>query len=95
MTRENIAVGRWVAVIYDSTWYPGLVEDIDLDQELLTIKFMQSSGTLFIWPSKADRQVVNIDGVLCYIEEPIKVSSRLFKVQNKDKVQKMCDELTE
>lgn len=70
-------VGDWVAVLYDEEWYPGNVQKTGLGK--LEIKFMTHCGQYFKWPTKPDVQIISDDGVLCHLEEPISVTSRIFK----------------
>ncbi|XP_054278012.1 uncharacterized protein LOC128996630 isoform X2 [Macrosteles quadrilineatus] len=87
-TTENVQPGDWVSVIYDNTWYPGVVEEVT-DQDM-TINFMKRSGTFFVWPTKLDKQSVPLNGILSTLNPPIKVSSRLFKVENSDEIDQLC-----
>lgn len=84
---ENIEAGEWVAAIYNDIWYPGLVTKTDSDK--ITIKYMNRSGQFFLWPTKPDVDVINKNGILCKLQSPEKITSRLFKFSNVSFVEKL------
>lgn len=80
--KENLNPQDWVAVVYDNTWYPGIIEHISVD--ILTVSFMQPTplGDKFFWPKKADRQTICSNGILCKIKPPVPVSNRHFLIKD-------------
>nr|XP_042896254.1 uncharacterized protein LOC122269017 [Parasteatoda tepidariorum] len=80
----NIAVGDWLAVIYDNLWYPGSVEEIQEDGFVLS--FMHCSGDKFYWPSPEEKFTVPENEIMCIISDaPQPISRRHFIIQNKKK----------
>jgi len=88
---EKPEVGKWVAVIYDEEWFPGLVEEVREDK--LIINFMFKDSKRFFWPANPDRQTVSKSGVLCILEAaPYPVSSRRFAIAEDEyfKINQLC-----
>lgn len=84
-TTAEIKCGDWVAVLYDTNWYPGIVEDTIEDN--LKISFMARAGQHFFWPEKSDIQVVASDEILCILEYPPKpISARHFSIVQKARI---------
>ncbi|KAG8268178.1 hypothetical protein J6590_033531 [Homalodisca vitripennis] len=76
---EEIAVGSWVAVIYDSQWYPGIVEK--KSEQDIAVSFMARVGQRFFWPSRPDIQTLHHGNIMCKIKEPPHpVSNRHFEI---------------
>ena len=74
--------GDWVAVNYDESWYPGIVENfvenLHSHSQILTVSFMARHSNRFHWPVRADRQQVDSFGILCKINTPLQISKRMF-----------------
>ena len=67
----------YVAVIYDDTWYPGMVKEIVGDE--CTISFMKQMGNnSFIWPLAADIDHMSKSGIFTCLPAPTPVSRRHF-----------------
>ena len=64
---DEIKVREWVAVIYDNSWYQGLVEKVN---DKLEINFMNRSVKRFYWSLKPDKQVVPKNEFLCRVANP-------------------------
>ncbi|XP_050500497.1 uncharacterized protein LOC126880583 isoform X1 [Diabrotica virgifera virgifera] len=76
---EETVVGSWVGVIYDSQWYPGIVEN--KSEKDITVSFMARVGQRFFWPSKPDIQTLHHVNIMCRIKEPPHpVSNRHFEI---------------
>ena len=86
---DEIKVGAWVAVIYDS-WYSGLVEKVN-DNDKLEINFMNRSGKIFYWSPKPDKQEIPKNEILCKIvNPPFPISARHFKIDNFKTIDDIC-----
>lgn len=88
ITTNNVTINSWLAVKSHVMWYPGLVEKTDGNWFLL--KFMHRISNLFYWPPKEDRKTLHIDDVLCPLKPPTKVSSVLFKFNESQIADELC-----
>lgn len=78
-----ITVASWVAVLYNETWYPGEVLEIQNDQ--IQVKCMEKAGkSQFKWPKEDDVMWYTNYDVLCRIEPPVPVSTRAFGLTSAD-----------
>ncbi|XP_066298277.1 uncharacterized protein [Branchiostoma lanceolatum] len=64
----TIRIDDYVAAVYDSNWYVGVVEDED-DGEYC-VRFMQQAGQKFKWPRRKDDLWIKPADVLCVVEKP-------------------------
>ncbi|XP_054258827.1 uncharacterized protein LOC128983544 [Macrosteles quadrilineatus] len=77
---DELDVGSWVGVVYDTQWYPGIVEN---KGEKITVSFMARSGQKFFWPSPPDIQMLNPAHIMCRINKPPHpVSNRHYGFEN-------------
>lgn len=67
-----VAPNKRCAVIYDNTWWPGVIETIDPSSENCTISFMvpQSRRNRFAWPAGKDTDTIHKSTILCMLPEP-------------------------
>lgn len=69
MPQPGIAVGCYVAVIFDSTWFPGEVTKIQMNS--CTINFLAAKGeNRFIWPTRKDELEVEKSGIFTVLPCP-------------------------
>ncbi|KAF6197540.1 hypothetical protein GE061_008504, partial [Apolygus lucorum] len=77
---QTLDEGDWIAVTQGKSWLPGILEQIF--EEDLEVNLLSPSGKFFSWPDPPARQRVNKAAVLCKIENPTSVSSRLMAVKD-------------
>ena len=85
---SNLRIGSYVGAMYDSDWYVGLIEDINQDDCECMINFMhpkRPSGHVK-WPSKADRCLTPLSGILTVIDVPssTSITSRTYKMKDEE-----------
>lgn len=76
-------VDSWVAVIYDNSWWPGVVES--LQDAVATINFMkpQSGKNRFSWSLKEEKDQIPINEILCILDDaPVPISRRFYSFQD-------------
>lgn len=83
--------GHWVAVVFDSEWFPGQI--LRVEGSNLVISFMLKSKKYFLWPQKMDVQIIPENEILCTLKPPTKTSSRLFKFENMSEVDSLLEAL--
>ena len=81
----NIDVGDYVAAIYDSEWFIGMVTGTDLPEDEYKISFYEKTGktsNCLKWPKVKDEIWLPKQNILCKVEEPEPTgkSKRLFKL---------------
>ena len=79
---EMFPVGSYVAAVYDGDWYVAQVEGEEPEEETegyTLLKYMERKGNnQFVWGSGKDTlKTINKD-ILCIVDPPIPVSSRLW-----------------
>jgi hypothetical protein len=79
---EMFPVGGYVAAVYDGDWYVAQVEGEEPEEETegyTLLKYMERKGNnQFVWGSGKDTlKTINKD-ILCIVDPPIPVSSRLW-----------------
>ena len=69
---ESIPPGAYLACIYDSKWYIGMVLDLSVENKDIQVKFMHQRGpaTTFFWPQKEDICWVPTAHILCLLVPP-------------------------
>lgn len=88
----NIAVGLFVAAIYDNAWHVGKITDIDEADEECLVTFMRPSqarntrNPLYKWPNPEDKIWLQVTDILCNLREPMKVgrSGRSYEINSDD-----------
>jgi hypothetical protein len=76
-----LAVGDWVAVMYDENWWPGVVEQIEGEvTPKYWIKFMKPCPTryFFAWPGRSEKDCLARHDILTIIHEPPMPVSRRY-----------------
>ena len=66
-SNDALKAGRWVAVAFEDTWYPGLLTEIDIASRRHTVDFAypcKRAGD-FKWPDGKDLQAVEQKFILC------------------------------
>ena len=63
------SIGQFIAAVFDSKWYVGMIEDIDNDNNDAFVNFMHPSGPAksYHWPDRSDRCWVPLQHILCGI----------------------------
>ncbi len=85
---EMFPVGSYVAAVYDGYWYMALVEGEEPEEEMegyALLKYMERKGNnQFVWGIGKDTlKTINKD-ILCIVDPPIPVSSRLWGLPKDD-----------
>lgn len=80
----DIAAGDWVAVIYDDQWWPGSVDSVSVDSQIVVSFMKPVAYNRFIWRQSSDGKCLDTDivpmrEVLAKLSEiPEPASSRHF-----------------
>ena len=86
ITIEQIKVSEYISCVYDSFWWIGMVELVDLQNQDIKVRFMHPHGPsrVFHWPSRNDICFVPVDKILCLIDSPVTSTGRSYKTTEKD-----------
>ncbi len=78
---ELYVPGKYVAAVYDQTWYAGNVVECDKEKEDLLVNFMRAAGTTgsFQWPRKKDECWVPTEHILCVLPAPSTATGRHYR----------------
>ena len=81
---DSLHVGTWVAAVYDSKWYVGVVTEVIGEGEV-KVKFMTPGNTdtcanWFKWPSREDTLVLDQDDIKQVVQQPRVKGSRRREV---------------
>ena len=84
---DELEPGKFVAAMYEDTWYIGKVEEIDRDDRDCLINFMRPAKAMFKWPNFTDKVWIREKDLICKINEPQKIgkSGRNFKITDEDR----------
>lgn len=89
----NIEKNDWVAVLFEDSWYPGIVKDLKKGKRSneLVVSFMKKTKGLFSWPVKEDVQTILSDEIICKIKAPQMTmkNNNLFKVGDVNKIERI------
>lgn len=79
---DSLKVNSFVCCKYDSKWYIGLIEIINLDQGDARIRFMHPAGpsVSFYWPDRVDICWIPFQNILCTIEQPTTMTGRQYQI---------------
>ena len=78
-------VGKWVVVDYQNTPYPGIVVDIDVELDEISVKVMKISGiNRYSWPAKDDICWYERKSLFGVCTEPPSKVTRFFKLCDHD-----------
>ena len=87
--KENLYVGRWVAVAYDIGFFVGKVTIIE-NEERVTINFLMKCKDSFKWPKRKDTATVNAKYIY-YSCPRIQQVGNIFIIYNEDYVQTLYE----
>lgn len=77
---DEVTKGEWVAVCYDNSWYPGIIEKIE--NNVITVLYKHRSGDKFFWPRAEDRHSLPVTEIMCRIQDPPQPISTRFSCIN-------------
>ena len=90
--KEDILVSTYIAVAYEDAWYPGVVQVVDSESDNFDVTFLHGTRTtgVYNWPSREDKQKVNVEYILkCgFVPEAIN-SGRLWKISEHEEIQSL------
>ena len=62
-----------------------LLQVLDLDEESVVLKYMQPSGTYYVWPEVEDIYKEDLDSIICKLTAPALQNEReQYKFSEKD-----------
>ena len=88
--KENVAVdlrvAQYIVCVYDTHWWVGTIESINVEENDIDVKFMHPHGPSrsFNWPTREDCCIVPRSHVLCTIGIPITGTGRQYKISEDD-----------
>ena len=67
---DKISANEYVACYYDSTWWVGLVQNVNCDEKDVEIIFLHLPGpsNSFTWPKRKDVCWISYMNVICKIQ---------------------------
>lgn len=82
----EVAVGEYVAALYDKKMYIGMVLEHDDEDDEVEITFMENVRKLLQWPKHEDRLWIDKKDIICTVSEPMPTgkSKRMFKLSASD-----------
>ena len=87
---ENINISSYAAVVYDDSWWIGLILEKNEEECDLTMKFLHPKGpsTFYYWPQRDDLCFISKHCVLKIIDVPTTmVSARKYSINKNDEEQ--------
>ena len=92
VTEIEVSHFEYVCCLYDQLWWIGMVQDINKEDEDVSVKFMHPNGPTasFIWPSKDDIIWVPNTHIICKIDTPLTDTGRTYHL-SEDDVKKITD----
>ena len=85
---EMLKVNTFVAIVYDNSWFIGMIQDTSVENKDVLVKHISPSGPApsLKWPRHEESCWVPIHHVLCMIEAPsTKASGRMYRIPGHDK----------
>ena len=83
---ESLKKYSFVSCKYDSFWWIGIIEEIDIGQKDVKVKFMHPHGPSmkFSWPSHDDICWIPFENILTEISPPTTRSGRIYEITTDD-----------
>jgi hypothetical protein len=81
-TAVEVKKGQYVAAVYDSKWYIGVVTDVDEAEKDVEISFMEKKKQFYQWPQKEDKIWIDEKSILGIVDKPTETgkSKRMYKL---------------
>jgi len=78
---KDLYPGCFIACIYDSLWYFGMVSEVNAEEEDVTVKFLHPHGPSpsFFWPEREDTCEVLITHVIAIVNPPKTMTGRTYQ----------------
>ena len=79
---EDLYPGCFIACVYDSLWYFGMVSEVNAEEEEdVTVKFLHPHGPSpsFFWPKREDACAVPIPHVIAIVDPPKTMTGRTYQ----------------
>lgn len=77
---EDLTPGCFIGCTYDSLWYFGMVREVNIEEQDVTVQFLHPHGPSpsFSWPKREDVCAVPIPHVLAIVEPPKTMTGRTY-----------------
>lgn len=78
---EDLNPGCFIACVYDSLWYFGMLSEVNAEEKDVTVKFLHPCGPSpsFFWPMNEDACAVPIPHVIAIVEPPKTMTGRTYQ----------------
>ena len=82
----SITPSSYVTCSYNSFWWVGLINNIDMEMGDVHVDFMHPHGPrkTFNWPARADKCYVPFKNIVHIIQAPTTITGRTYKIENED-----------
>ncbi len=82
---SDISPMKYITCIYNSFWWVGIVNKIDVEQGDVNVNFLHPHGPrkTFNWPQREDSCFVPMKNVLCIVS-PTTSTGRTYKINEED-----------
>ena len=86
----DVLPSEYICCLYDQHWWIGAVQDINLEEKDVAVKFMHPHGpsASFQWPSRDDIYWVPNKHIICKIDIPLTDTGRTYHI-SMDNVKKI------
>lgn len=78
---DDLYPGCFIACVYDSFWYFGMVNEVNAEEKDVTVQFLHPRGPSpsFFWPKKEDTCAVPIPHIIAMVEPPKTMTGRTYQ----------------
>ena len=82
----SITPSSYITCSYNSFWWVGLIESIDMEMGDVHVDFMHPHGPrkTFNWPTRPDKCYVPFKNIVYLIQAPTTITGRTYKIENED-----------
>ena len=91
---EEILVGSYVAVIYDQSWWVGLIIEKNDEESDVKVKFMHPKGPsmFYHWPQRDDFCYIPFNCILKIIDVPMSTGTgRNYSIKEEESIVQKCN----